>query len=134
MFSLGIISQIPCTCFTNDGCYMLHVCLYALVTQKWLQNVSQNLFQWILVPLGGKGGGSCVQGIVQDWIAREKREISGNLCPTYFCCNKDLIRAMLQLPICYGTSSSTFCQQPDLKEAFENINKHQLQTALKLEV
>ena len=43
--------------------------------------------------------------------------------------NKDLIKAILS--IYSGTSSSTFCQISDLKEAFEKINKHQI--ALKLE-
>ena len=49
--------------------------------------------------------------------------------PTYFCCNKDLSRAML--PIYYGTSFLTFCQISGLKEAFEKIIKYQ--TALKFE-
>ena len=35
-----------------------------------------------------------------DW-PEEKEKFSSNLCPTYFCCNKYLIRAML--PIYYGT-------------------------------
>ena len=62
-------------------------------------------------------------GAQLDW-PEEKDNFSGNLCPTYFCCNKfkDLIRATL--PIYYGTSSSTFCQISGLKEAFEKINKH----------
>ena len=48
-------------CVINDGCYMLHICSYALVTQNWWQNVSQ-----------GKGG-SCVEGMVQDWIGRKTK-------------------------------------------------------------
>ena len=63
-----------------------------------------------------------------DW-PEEKDNFSNNILRTYFCCNKDLIRAML--PIYYGTSSLTFCQISGLKEAFEKIIKHQ--TALKFE-
>ena len=61
-------------------------------------------------------------------LPEEKDKFRSNLCPTYFCCNKYFISAML--PIYYGTSSSTFCQMSGLKEAFEKINKHQ--NALKL--
>ena len=79
LFSTGIISQIPCTCFTNDGCYMLHVCLYALVTQKWLQNVSQNLFQLILISPGGGEGFMCGRhGAGLDWPG-EKDNFSNNI-------------------------------------------------------
>jgi len=75
----------------------------------------------------GKGG-SCVKGMVQDWIGQKKNTnyaIATN--PTYFCCNKGLIRAML--PIYYRTSSLTLWHISGLKEALEMIIKHQ--TALK---
>ena len=72
LFSTGIISRIPC--FINDGCYMLHICPHASVTQKWWQNVSWNLFQWILLSLGGRWEFMCERydaGL--DWP--EKRQI-----------------------------------------------------------
>ena len=53
LFSTGIISQI--SCFIVD--LFLHICPHALATQKWWQNVSRNLSQWILVPPGGGRGG-----------------------------------------------------------------------------
>ena len=61
-------------------------------------------------------------------MATRKRQIQQQFMSSYFCCNKDLIKAMLS--ICYETSSSTFCQMSGLKEAFEKIKN---QTALKLE-
>ena len=62
-------------------------------------------------------------------LARRKRQFQQQY-PTYFYCNKDLSRAML--PIYYGTSFLTFCQNSGLKEAFENIII-KYQTALKFE-
>ena len=58
---------------------MLHICPHALVTQKWRQNVSQNLFQWILVPLEREGGFMCgMHGTGLDW-PEEKYKFSGNI-------------------------------------------------------
>ena len=111
-------------------CYVLHICPHALVTQKWWQNVSRNLSQWILVPLGGgRGGGSCVEGMVQGWIGQKKMTILVTISYFFAIIYKDLIRVML--PIYYGTLSLTFCQISGLKETFEKIIKHQ--TALKFE-
>ena len=62
-------------------------------------------------------------------LPEEKDKFSGNLYPTIFCCNKDLISAML--PMYYGISSSTLCQMSGLRLIIKNINK--LQTAFKLE-
>ena len=75
LFSTGIISWI--SCFIVDlllRVAYLSSCL-SLVTQKWWQNVSRNLSQWILVPLGGGKGGSCKEGMVQDWIGQKKKTI-----------------------------------------------------------
>ena len=66
-------------------------------------------------------------GAESDWP--EEKDNSKEQYPTYFCCNKDLIRAMR--PIYYGTSSLTFCQISGLKEALKKIIKYQ--TALKFE-
>ena len=80
-------------------------------------------------PRRGKGG-SCVEGMVQDWIGQKKKTILATISYLFLSsCDKDLIRAML--PIYVGTSSLTFCQIPGLimKEAFEKIIRHQ--TALK---
>ena len=61
-------------------CYVLHICPHASVTQKWWQNVSQNLSQWILVPLGGgEGGFMCGRhGAELDW-PEEKDNFSNNI-------------------------------------------------------
>ena len=68
----------------------------------------------------------CVEDMVQNWIGQKKMTILVTIS-YLFCCNKDLIRAIL--PIYYGTSSRTFCQILGLimKEAFEK------DTALKFE-
>ena len=63
-----------------------------------------------------------------DWPEEILRQFQQQY-PTYFCCNKDLSRAML--PIYYGTSFLTFCQISGLNEAFEKTIKYQ--TALKFE-
>ena len=62
-------------------------------------------------------------------LPEEKDKFSGNLYPTIFCCNKDLISAML--PMYYGISSSTLCQMSGLKVTFKNVSKHK--TTFKLE-
>ena len=80
-------------------------------------------------PRRGEGGFMCERhGEGLDW-PEQQHNFSNNIYPAYFCSNKDLIRAML--PIFHGTSSLTFCQTSDLKEAFEMFIKHQ--TALKFE-
>ena len=63
-------------------------------------------------------GGSCVEGMVQDWIGQKKKTILATIS-YLFLLNKDLSGAML--PIYYGTSFLTFCQISGLKEAFEKI-------------
>ena len=78
LFSTGISSRIPCFI---DGLllYMLHICPQASVTQKWWQNVSRNLSQWILVPLGGGRGFMCGRhGAGLDWL-EEKDNFSNNI-------------------------------------------------------
>ena len=69
--------------------HMLHVCPYALVNQKWWQNISKNLFLCILVPLVREGV------LVEVWKAwcrvgspEEKDKFNSNLCPTYFAAIK----------------------------------------------
>ena len=79
-------------------------------------------------PRRGRGMHLCVEDMVQNWIGQKKMTILVTIS-YLFCCNKDLIRAIL--PIYYGTSSLTFCQISGLKEAFEKIIKYQ--TALKFE-
>ena len=80
LFSTGIISWT--SCFIVDLLFMLHICPYASVTQKWWQNVSRNLSQWILVPLGGGRGGEgfmCGRhGAGLDW-PEEKDIFSNNI-------------------------------------------------------
>ena len=87
---------------------------------------AKTLFQHILVPLQGGRGFHVWKVWCRIGLARRKRQFQQQY-PTYFCCNKDLIRAML--PIYYGTSFLTFCQISGLKEEFEKIIRHQ--TALK---
>ena len=61
-------------------CYVLHICPHALVTQKWWQNVSRNLSQWILVPLGGGRGGVHVwKAWCRIGLARRKLQFSNNI-------------------------------------------------------
>ena len=78
--------------------------------------------------LGSTRGHHVLKAWFSIGLARRKRQILRQY-PTFFLCNKDLIRAVMQ--IYYGTSSSMFCQISGLKETFEKIKKHQ--TALKLE-
>ena len=78
LFSTGIILWI--SCFIVNLLFMLHICPHASVTQKWWQNVSQNLSQWILVPLGGgRGGFMCGRhGAGLDW-PEQKDNFSNNI-------------------------------------------------------
>ena len=126
LFSTGISSQIPCFI---DGLllYVAYLCS-GFSNSKMVTECEPKLISMDF------GFPRTVRG-VHVWkaqyrigLARRKRQFQQQY-PTYFCCNKDLIRAML--PIYYGTSSLTFCQISGLKEAFENIIKHQ--TALKFE-
>ena len=124
LFSTGISSHIPCFI---DG-LLLYVAYLSsdfgnskMVTECEPKPISMNFGS----PRRGESpGGSCVEGMVQDWIGQKKKTILATIYPTYFCCNKDFSEAML--PIYYGTSFLTFCQISGLKEAFENIIKYQL--------
>ena len=67
--STGIISRIPC--FIND--LMLHGAYWSscfsnskMVTECQLKPISMDF--------GSPGGGSCVEGMVQDWIVQKKND------------------------------------------------------------
>ena len=122
--STGIISRIPC--FIDDLLYVAYLSSYfsnsKMVTKCQLKPISMNFDS----PQRGRGMHLCVEDMVQNWIGQKKMTILVTIS-YLFCCNKDLIRAIL--PIYYGTSSRTFCQILGLimKEAFEK------NTALKFE-
>ena len=108
LFSTGIISRIPC--FINDLLMyvLLHICPHASVFQKWWQNVSRNLCQWILVPLGGGKGFMCGRhGAGLDW-PEEKDNFSNNILLIFAAIK--IWAELAMLPIYYGTSFLTFCQ------------------------
>ena len=104
LFSTGISSRMPCFI---DGLLLYFAYLSSgfgnskMVTECEPKPISMNFGS-------PRGGGSCVEGMVQDWIGQKKKTILATIYPTYFCCNKDLSGAML--PIFYGTSFLTFCQ------------------------
>ena len=74
LFSTGISSQIPCFI---DG-LLLYVAYLSsgfgnskMVTECEPKPISMNFGS----PRRGEGGGSCVEGMVQDWIGQKKNTI-----------------------------------------------------------
>ena len=75
--STGIISRIPC--FIND--LMLHGAYWSSCFSN-SKMVTECQLKPILMDFGSHtgGGGSCVEGLVQDWIAQKKKDkLSSNV-------------------------------------------------------